>query len=61
MAWQGVLQVSLHSWVCACVQRVLQEDGTTTEELMKSGSEFERWIKLGLNSANESLDTNAEG
>ncbi len=43
------------------VQKVLQGDGSSGEELLKSGSEFERWIKLGLSSTEESQGITAEG
>ncbi|CAL5219375.1 g1195 [Coccomyxa viridis] len=42
-------------------QKVLQGDGSSGEELLKSGSEFERWIKLGLSSTEESQGITAEG
>ena len=45
---------------CA-LQKVLQGDGNTSEELIRNGSEFERWIKLGLNHAEDAIDTNTEG
>ena len=43
------------------LQKVLQGDGSSGEELLKSGSEFERWIKLGLSSTEESQGITAEG
>ena len=43
------------------LQKVLQGDGNTSEELIRNGSEFERWIKLGLNHAEDTVDTNTEG
>ena len=43
------------------MQKVLQGDGSSGEELLKSGSEFERWIKLGLSSTEESQGITAEG
>ena len=47
--------------LCARLQKVLQGDGTNGEDLLKSGSEFERWIKLGLSSIDEPQGITAEG
>ena len=46
--------------LCAS-QKVLQGDGKTSEELIRNGSEFERWIKLGLDNAEDAIATNTEG
>ena len=45
---------------CA-LQKVLQGDGNSSEELIRNGSEFERWIKLGLHHAEDAVHTNTEG
>lgn len=42
------------------LQKVLQGDGDTGEELLRDGPEFERWIKLGLSSTDNPPDTNTE-
>ena len=54
-------QASWQETAHACSQKVLQGDGSSGEELLQSGSEFERWIKLGLNSIEESQGAVAEG
>jgi hypothetical protein len=43
------------------MQKVLQGDGNNSEELIRNGSEFERWIKLGLSSTEEAPDSNPGG
>lgn len=47
--------------LCVRLQKVLQGDGSNGEDLLKSGSEFERWIKLGLSSIDEPQGITAEG
>lgn len=43
------------------LQKVLQGDGGSGEDVLKSGLEFERWIKLGLSSLDEPQGISAEG